>query len=459
MNTRIQPIHLILLLAAAVLPVALSGCGQGDAMAQVDESASVVRVETIEVPAITLTEDVEMAGSVEGFETADMYAKVSGYIGQMHVDLGDEVEKGQVLAQLFIPEFVEQLKQKEAQKKQAEASQRRAVAAVAEAKSQVTSAAALREEAQAELKEKQALVGKAEADFRRLSELGRTRAVQQEVVDAAKYALDGANAAVGTAMTREKSATALMAAATAHQKTSEEDQAIADAALEVAEADLKYVQAMTGYAFIRAPFAGAITKRMVDPGDFVHSADGNSAAKPLLQIARVDHVCVRLDIPMNRVALLDKADKAVLDRVSVLPGESFEGTVSRFSAGLNPMSRMMRVEVDLPNPKGESDERRKLRPGYYGYVTITLAVIENNVVVPSSALVVSDGEKAVFVHDKQKGKVEKRVVTTNFQDGAIVGIAYGLEAGETIVRAGGGQLSDGQEVDAKSGGWDVSSKR
>lgn len=136
---------------------------------------------------------------------------------------------------------------------------------------------------------------------------------------------------------------------------------------------------------------------------------------------------------------------AVLDRVSVLPGESFEGKVSRFSAGLNPASRMLRVEVDLSNAEG------KLRPGYYGYVTITLAKLEDNPVVPSSALVISGAEKYVFVVEGDT--VKKRVLTVNYEDGNVVGIASGLNKGDRVVRSGGGQLSDGQKVDATNAVW------
>ena len=432
------------LLACGLLTLTVSGCGQGDVTADGNAAeASAARVEAILVPAIDLTEDVEVSGSVEGFETADLYAKVGGYLAKIDVDLGDTVKRGDVLAQLYIPEVLQQLKQKQALKKQAEASQRRAAAAITEATSQVASATAMLAEANAVLKEKQALVHKAEADFKRLS--GLAGSVRQELVDAAKFALEAANAAIGTASARVNSAQAMVAAATAHQTTTEEEQSIAAAGLEVADAEFGYVETMSKYAYIVAPFDGAVIKRMADPGDFIQSADGNSAAKPVLQVARVDHVRVRLDVPMSRVALLDLDDMAVLDRVIALPGASFEGKVSRFSAGLNPTSRMMRVEVDLPNADG------KLRPGYYGYLTITLAKLENNPVIPSSALVISGGEKFVFVVEGDA--VKKRVVTVNYEDGNIVGIESGLKQGERVVRSGGGQLSDGQKVDSKDAMW------
>ena len=65
-------------------------------------------------------------------------------------------------------------------------------------------------------------------------------------------------------------------------------------------------------------------------------------------------------------------------------------------------------------------------------------------VIPSSALMADEDE--TFVYVVQSGVCHKRVVTTNYQDGRIVGIASGLNAGEQVVRAGGGQLADGQAV-------------
>lgn len=436
-----------LLLVCALLTLTVSGCGQGDVMADGDAAdASASRVEVITVPAIDLTETVEVAGSVEGFETADMYAKVGGYLAKINVDIGDRIEQGQVLAQLMVPEMVEQLNQTRALKAQAVAGQSRAAAAISEAASQVASAQAMQAEAAAGLNEKKALENKAKADFARLSALGGS--VRRELIDAAKFALEAATAGVETARARMNSAQALVAAAVAHQKTADAEQSIADSAIEVADAKFAYAEVMANYAYIVAPFDGGVITRMADPGDFIQSADGNSAAKPVFQVARLDHVRVRLDIPMNRVALLGKGDKVVFDRITALPGVTISGedvVVSRFSAGLNSSSRMMRVEVDLPNADG------RLKPGYYGYVTITLAKLENKPVVPSSALLISGDKKYVFV--VEGNTVEKRLVTVNYEDGNIVGIESGLKKGEQVVRSGGGQLSDGQKVNAKPAEW------
>jgi RND family efflux transporter MFP subunit len=123
-----------------------------------------------------------------------------------------------------------------------------------------------------------------------------------------------------------------------------------------------------------------------------------------------------------------------------LPDDAFEGEVTRFSSALDRESRTMRVEVDLPNAE------HRLLPGYYGYVTLLLEEFPQTPTVPSSALL-SDAEGS-FVYVIEGSTCKRRAVTVNFKDGSVVGIASGLEGGEQVVKTGGGQLSDGQEVRA-----------
>ena len=195
---------------------------------------------------------------------------------------------------------------------------------------------------------------------------------------------------------------------------------------------------MLEYGEIRAPFDGVVTKRFFDRGAFIQPAEGHSAARPLLNVTRSDVVRISLDLPMAEVRWLNRGDKAVLDRINVLPGERFEGQVTRFASALDRSSRTMRVEIDLSNPDG------RLLPGYYGYVTLWLDEFPQTPVIPSSALMAEGDRRFVYLVD---GDVcRKRVVTTNYQDGVIVGIRSGLTGGEQIVQAGAGQLAEGQKV-------------
>jgi HlyD family secretion protein len=429
------------LIAVAVLTV--TGCGQvtsrgTSTSAGNSDSAELVRVETVAVQQRDLTQSVEIPGTVEGFETADLFAKVGGYLEGIFVDIGDRVTKGQELAKLYVPEMLKELEQKKAEIARAEADVNQALAAIRQEEAEVVRAEAMRDEAKT-------LRGEKEADLQfRVAELNRTRqlvdrgSVLAQRLDEVTFQHDAAEAALASIAARIRTSEAGLNAAKASLDKAKSDHASVVARVDVAQADYDRVNALVQYSSIRAPFDGFVTKRWVHRGAFIQPAQGNSAAKPLLTVTRTDVVRVSVDLSMSEVRWLDRGDRAVLDRINVLPGEKFTGQVTRYSSSLDATSRMMRVEIDLEN----SDHR--LLPGYYGYVTLYLEEMPQTSVIPSSALL-TDGA-ATYVYVVEDGVCRKRAVTTNYQDGTIVGIASGLQGNEQIVRAGGGQLSEGRKV-------------
>jgi RND family efflux transporter MFP subunit len=398
------------------------GCGQADGVganagnttASVSDNAP--RVQTVTVKPKDLDRRIELPGTVEGYETADLYAKVGGFLAEISVDIGDEVTKGQVLARLSIPEM-----QKEVIEKQA---------AVAAREAELQSSQAGLYEVMTRLREKQAHVKQQLAEFERVKNLVERGSLQQKLLDEATYKLDAAQAAVETAQARIQTVEAML-------KSSE-------AQVDLAKAEQDKVQTLLEYSEIRAPFDGMVTKRFFDTGAFIQPADGNSAARPIVTVTRIDVVRIWLDLPMEQVRWLNRGDRVVFDRINVLPGARFEGEVTRFASALDRSSRMMRVEVDLPN----SD--RRLLPGYYGYITVLLDEMPQTAIVPSTALVTHGAETYVCV--VENGISHRRPVSVVFQDGSIVGIGSGLTPGEQVIQAGGGQIRDGQQVVAVNAG-------
>lgn len=397
-------------------------------------------VELVPVNRQDLSRTIDQPGTVEGYETADLYAKIGGYLDEMNVDIGDPIEKDQVLATLSVPEMQQELVQKQALVQQAVSLVKQAHAVTTQVEAESASAEAFLQEVQAERAEKDAQRRFRETEHKRYQELVESRAARRDLLDAAVYQLEAAQAACQMVEARIRTAAANLEASHAKRAKAAADYESAQAGVAVAEANLEHVQTMLQYAEIRAPFDGFVTRRHLDPGAFVQPADGNSGAKPLLTVTRTDVVRIALDIPMDEVRFLDRGDVAVLDRINVLPGERIEGVVARFSPSLNMSSRMMRVEIDLENPGG------KLLPGYYGYVHLKLADLPDTPVIPSSA-VMTDALGS-YVYTVEDGACRKCRITANFQDSSIVGIASGLKGGEQIIAAGGGQLTDGQRVTA-----------
>jgi RND family efflux transporter MFP subunit len=433
------PIAASLILGIFAANFSLSGCQPNKSQGPIAAvQAGPPRVQTITVAKQDLAQMIEMPGTVEGFETAVLYAKVGGYLEEITVDIGDHVEQGQVLARLSIPEMDQELAGHAAEVKQAEAKVQQAQAGIRQAEAQLVSAAAMVDEAMTSRDEKESQKKFREAEFERVKKLVESESLLAKRLDEATFQLEAAEAALKSVDARVRTAEAQRAAVTADLDKAKLDAKSTEAQVAVATADLERTKTMMAYAMIKAPFAGLVTKRTVDPGAFIQPAEGNSAAKPLLTVSRIDTVRVMLDLPMAEVRWLDKGDRATLDRINVLPGEQFEGEVTRFSSALERASRTMRVEVDLPNP----DQR--LLPGYYGYVKLILEDFAQTPTVPSSALMTD--EEGSFVYVIEDNKCQRRGVRANYKDGAIVGIAEGLSGDEQVVKAGGGQLSDGQEV-------------
>lgn len=426
-----------------MLAYVVAGCGSvnatnPDSAKTTAAGDDVPHVRTVTVEQHDLVRKIELPGTVEGFESAELYAKVGGYLHEISVNIGDRVQAGQVLAQLSIPEMHNERAEKLAAKASAEANSQQAQAGIRQAEAEVRSADARVAEAKTQLPEKQAHLDQQLAEYDRVQGLVERGSLQAKLLDEAKYQREAAEAALAGVRARILTAQAELEAASANVERAVTDHKSMQAKVNLAQAELEKVETMLAYGEIRAPFDGVVTKRFFDRGAFIQPALGNSAAKPLLTVTRTDIVRIFVDLPMAEVRWLDRGDKAVLDRINVLPGQRFEGNVTRFASSLDPSSRMMRVEIDLENPD------HRLLPGYYGYVTLLLDEFPQTPVVPSSALLAAGDE--TFVYCIEGDVCRKRIVTANYQDGTIVGIGTGLQGGEHVVQAGGGQLADGQRV-------------
>lgn len=444
-DRRTLSVAAALVATAAAALVAISGCGSATGASTASDAASAqtpaepqMRVETVRVGRQDLKTTVEMPGSVEGIETADLYAKVGGYLAEIHVDIGDAVEEGQVLAELSIPEMQKELQQKEALRVQAEADAEQAAAAIRQAEADVTSAEAMLAEARTERAERQSELQYREVEYNRFQEMVRSQSARPDLLDQARHQYQAAKSGLQTAEARIQTASARVAAAQASVAKAQADYRSAQASIDVAKAAVEQAKTMLAYGQIRAPFSGYVIHRNVDAGAFVRP--GDSAAKPLLTITRSDVVRVFVDVPMRDVQFLDRGDHAVLNQITAIPGKEFVGTVTRFSPALGKQTRLMRAEVDFKNPDG------LLRPGYYGYMTVLLENLPATPVIPSSALLSEDGHAYVYVI--RDGVAQKQPVTVGYQDGIVVGITSGLAGGEEVVRAGGAQIMDGQRLDS-----------
>jgi hypothetical protein len=138
---------------------------------------------------------------------------------------------------------------------------------------------------------------------------------------------------------------------------------VAEARLLAARADVQRTEALLQFAQLRAPFDGVVTRRAVDVGAFVGQPGGKGTA--LFEVVRFDRVRIVVQVPEADALLVRQGTRAVI-RVRGLAGRAFEGKVTRTAPTLDPQSRTLRAEIDLPNPKEE------LRPGMFATVALTV---------------------------------------------------------------------------------------
>ncbi|MDA1049387.1 MAG: efflux RND transporter periplasmic adaptor subunit [Planctomycetota bacterium] len=379
----------VMWLAVGALTLTLAGCtghaaattqkdSQGKGSANPAQAAATPQIGETKPDPETPPRTTTQPARIEPFEQAPLYAKIEGYVlksrtvegadGQPSqapiADIGDLVKENDVLAEIWVPEMEQELRQKQALHAQAEAELEQAAQAII-----VVQKAA--ESAQAKIREAEAGVMRAEGEYQRweaektrIQQLAGEGSVSQKLADETLNQFRAADAGRREVAARVDSAKAALGEAEATVAKARADEAAATARLEVAQANVDHMQSMLAYAKIRAPFAGVVTQRNVDTGHLVRPPQG-SGSPSLFVVVRADVVRIVTEIPELEAPLV-KVGNRVFIRIQALGGEEIEGQVTRTAWVLDPSSRTLRTEIDLPNPTG------RLRPGMYATARIIL---------------------------------------------------------------------------------------
>ena len=213
----------------------------------------------------------------------------------------------------------------------------------------------------------------------------------------------------------------------------------ARARLRIALAARERVETMLGFAQIKAPFAGIVTRRWVDPGAFIPAATASSAAQSAAILAISDFSTVRVEIAVpDTEAAHVKTGLPAKVMAPGLCGHGFAGAVTRIAYALDEATRTMPAEIAIPNPE------LALRPGMWVSVQLDLEKKSAVLLIPAEALVTEKAKSSCFIaHD---GKAQKVPVKLGFDDGIRVEIVEGLTATDAVVISGKQSLSDGQPV-------------
>ncbi|HJY49864.1 MAG TPA: efflux RND transporter periplasmic adaptor subunit [Stellaceae bacterium] len=282
----------------------------------------VPRVRVAAVQASPSTMSVTLPATTNAFETADIFARASGYIAERDVDIGSRVKAGDVLAVITAPELDHQIAQAEANLAQARASRRQA-------------------KANREL---------ARVTWGRDSVLVKQGWTTQQQGDTDRL----------------------------NYQAQQQAARASDDTIKSQEAQLLVLRQQKAYQQVGAPFDGIVTRRNIDVGTLVQ-ADTTSGTF-MFTLSQSSVLRIQLFVPQDAAIGVKPGIDAVV-RVPEVPGRSFPGKVTRIAVALDPSTRTLLTEIDLPNPSGE------LSPGMYCTVELKVPRKTASMIVPAGAIV------------------------------------------------------------------------
>jgi len=208
--------------------------------------------------------------------------------------------------------------------------------------------------------------------------------------------------------------------------------ASAEAHAASASAEARRLQDLVNDTRIVAPFDGVVVSRRKDRGTSV------SAGDVVLEVARVDTLRIRLEVPEAEAEFVRQGTPVGVT-LPTLDGRRLDATVSRFAPALDPRTRMLPVEVDLPNADGA------LIAGVRAEVRLKDQAREGVLVIPSEALLREGSDAVVYVAGSDVA--QRRVVRPGYDNGVEVEIEEGVAEGDMVLLGGRGLLGEGVRVE------------
>jgi len=227
----------------------------------------------------------------------------------------------------------------------------------------------------------------------------------------------------------------------ADMQVSNYQQAVAN--LAAADANVRRLEQLESFKHVYAPFSGVVTNRNVDPGALISAG---STGKALFELARVDPLRVFAKVPQAYSAAIKVGMQSFLV-LQEFPGQRFSGTIARTADAIDPATRTLLTEVDVPNPDG------RLLPGAYGELHFKVAVDAAKLTVPvNSMLFRQEGPRIAVVGPDNK--VHLRAITIGRDYGSTLEVLQGVGVEDRIIINPADSLEEGQQVrisDEKAG--------
>ena len=378
-------VAVLLIGAVAALAVVRRGAPAAGAAGMAAEALIAVAVVPVERGAVASSQVYD--GEFISFQQIDVHPEVAGFLASILVDEGDHVKEHQLLATLEIPGLDEEIARAQAQREHD-----KSLAAKAKATYEVD-----------------------HQTFQRLQGVAAKQAnlIAQQDIDEAKSHDLASFGAWQAAVSQEA----------------------------VSKAELDKLLTYQRYCRITAPFAGAVTRRFVDPGALVQGGVAAGASiTPLVTLSQID--VLRLSFPVTEsVVPRVHVGQAISYRIGALH-EDKQGVISRFTQRVDNATRTMEVQIDVPNPDG------RITPGMYASVTMEVERHDQVLTLPHEA--VRRRSQSVLVYAVGADhRIEERQITIGLESPTRLEIRSGVAAGDQVVFGNLEKVKPGQLVEPK----------
>jgi RND family efflux transporter MFP subunit len=393
------PRRLFRLLVLAIGALAATQCSKAKTAQALggEPTAKAIQVEAVRQESVHRV--LEVVGTLAAEDEVTVSSQAEGIVRRVVADLGDAVRKDQPLVELDRERLEYSLEQE------------KAALARALTKYGATDTGHLpTSEETPDVRKAAAELAQAKQAHERAAMLHKRELIPQQNLDDALTVLQGKQASYDSAL---QSARNLRAE------------------IDVANATLKQADRGLRDATIRAPFNGAVQKRLVSVGELV------KVQMPVMTIVRIDPLKVLGEIP-ERLAPWIKIGQPLVLRVDAYPDRTFNGTVSRISPGVTTATRTFAFEASTPNNQG------LLKPGTFVRAHLETALVEQALTIPYTAMQYRYGVNRAFVVKGDKLSAQELTLGDRRDDR--MEISGGLKAGDLVALTDVDNLSDGQKV-------------
>ncbi|HWF37971.1 MAG TPA: efflux RND transporter periplasmic adaptor subunit [Candidatus Acidoferrales bacterium] len=337
-------------------------------LAQQTDRMAVPYVALVHATPLSGESDLVLPGNIQSYVDSPIYARTNGYLKKWYKDIGSQVSKGDLLADIDTPEVDAQLAQ-----------------------------------AKADLATAQANVKLAGITAQRYQDLLKSDSVSKQDVD--NY--NG-------------------------------DYAAKQAMVQSAAANLQRLEELESFKRVYAPFSGVITKRNVDIGTLINAGNGGTSVREMFDLAQTDPLRVYVAVPQTNVSSIHDGMKACLE-LTEFPGRNFCGKVVRTAGAVDPSTRTLLTEVDVPNPS------KTLLEGEYAQVHFDAKLTGEHLSVPNNALLFRPNGTMVAVVGPDN-KIDLKKLTIGRDLGASVEVLEGITSKDAFVINPPDSLDQGEQV-------------